>query len=268
MTAMLVLFLTLREVLLNQTPSRLMRHQAKLKKMQEAGRIVGLCREYLAGLIVPGIKTGELDRRAEEFINKEGGKAAFKGYHGFPGSICVSPNEVVIHGIPGERRLVEGDIVGIDLGVEKEGYFADGAATFPVGTISAEKERLISATRESLLAVIGRVKAGLSIDDISSVIEGLVKAAGFSVVRSFCGHGIGRRLHQDPEVPNFPSGSTFRLYPGLGLAIEPMVNYRGAEVKILSDGWTVVTADGSPSAHFEETVVVLEEGCEVVTRLR
>jgi methionyl aminopeptidase len=233
--------------------------------MKEAGRIVGLTRRYLAELIVPGIETGELDKRAGEFIEKEGGRAAFKGYHGFPASICVSPNEVVIHGIPGERRLQEGDIVSIDLGVEKNGFFADGAATFPVGAISAEKERLISATRTSLLAALGMVKSGLSVDDISSVVENSVKSAGFSVVKSFCGHGIGRRLHQSPEVPNFVSGNAFRLYPGLGLAIEPMVNYKGEEVKILSDGWTVVTVDGSPSAHFEETVVVLENGCEIVT---
>ncbi|MFA5393131.1 MAG: type I methionyl aminopeptidase [Candidatus Ratteibacteria bacterium] len=243
-----------------------MRHQAKLIRMKEAGRIVGLTRQYLAGLIVPGITTGELDKRAGEFIEKEGGRAAFKGYCGFPASICVSPNEVVIHGIPGERRLLEGDIVGIDLGVEKDGFFADAAATFPVGTISAENERLISVTRASLLTALGRLKSGLFVDDISSVIEKSVNKAGFSVVKSFCGHGIGRRLHQSPEVPNFVSGNTFRLYPGLGLAIEPMVNYRGGEVKILPDGWTVVTVDGSPSAHFEETVVVLENGCEIVTQ--
>ena len=244
-----------------------MRHQAKLKGMKEAGRIVGLTRQYLAQLIVPGIETGELDERAGEFIEKEGGRAAFKGYCGFPASICVSPNEVVIHGIPGKRRLLEGDIVGVDLGVEKDGFFADGAATFPVGAVSPEKERLIAVTRASLLAALARIKAGLSVDDISSAVENSVKNAGFSVVRSFCGHGIGRRLHQRPEVPNFVSGNDFRLYPGLGLAIEPMVNYRGGEVKILSDGWTVVTADGSLSAHFEETVVVLEDGCVVVTEI-
>ncbi|MFH2068143.1 MAG: type I methionyl aminopeptidase [Candidatus Omnitrophota bacterium] len=243
-----------------------MRHQAKLLRMKEAGRIVGLTRQYLAQLIVPGVETGELDKRAGEFIEKEGGRAAFKGYCGFPASICVSPDEVVIHGIPGKRRLIEGDIVSIDLGVEKDGFFADGAATFPVGAVSAEKERLITVTRASLLAALGRIRSGLFVDDISSVIENLVKNAGFSVVKSFCGHGIGRRLHQPPEVPNFVSGNVFRLYPGLGLAIEPMVNYRGGEVKILSDGWTVVTADGSPSAHFEETVVVLKDGCEVVTQ--
>ncbi len=235
--------------------------------MKEAGRIVGLTRQYLAQLIVPGIETEELDKRAGEFIEKEGGRAAFKGYCGFPASICVSPNEVVIHGIPGKRRLLEGDIVGIDLGVEKDGFFADAAATFPVGAISPEKERLLAATRASLLAALARIKPGLSVDDISSVIESSVRNAGFSVVRSFCGHGIGRRLHQRPEVPNFVSGNVFRLYHGLGLAIEPMVNYKGGEVKILSDGWTVVTADGSPSAHFEETVVVLEDGCAVVTEI-
>lgn len=235
--------------------------------MKEAGRIVGLTRRYLAELIVPGIETGELDRRAGEFIEKEGGRAAFKGYHGFPASICVSINEVVIHGIPGERRLLEGDIVSVDLGVEKDGFFADGAATFPVGVISKEKERLIAVTRASLWAALGKIKSGLSVDDISFVIENSVQAAGFSVVKSFCGHGIGRRLHQSPEVPNFVSGNDFRLYPGLGLAVEPMVNYKGAEVKVLSDGWTVVTVDGSPSAHFEETVVVLKDGCEVVTAI-
>ena len=235
--------------------------------MKEAGRIVGLTRQYLEKLVVPGIETGELDKRAGEFITKEGGRAAFKGYHGFPASICVSINETVIHGIPGARRLSEGDIVSIDLGVEKDGFFADGAATFPVGAISEEKERLVAVTRTSLLSALGRIRSGLSVDEISSVIEDSVKNAGFSVVKSFCGHGIGRRLHQRPEVPNFVSGNNFRLYPGLGLAIEPMVNYKGEAVKILPDGWTVVTVDGSPSAHFEETIVVLEDGCEVVTKI-
>jgi len=218
-------------------------------------------------MIQPGIETGYLDRKAEEFICKNGGRPAFKGYRGFPGAICVSPNNVVIHGIPGNYQLREGDIVSIDLGVEKDGFFADTAATFAVGKISEEKERLISATKEALKAAIEKVKVGSTIDEISAAIEGVVKRAGFSVVRAFCGHGIGRYLHQKPEIPNFVSGNKFRLYPGLGLAIEPMVNYKSGQVKVLADGWTVVTVDGAPSAHAEETVVVLEEGYEIITRV-
>jgi len=238
-----------------------------LKMMREAGRIAALCQKYLSSMIQPGIETGYLDRKAEEFICKNGGRPAFKGYRGFPGAICVSPNNVVIHGIPGNYQLREGDIVSIDLGVEKDGFFADTAATFAVGKISEEKERLISATKEALKAAIEKVKVGSTIDEISAAIEGVVKRAGFSVVRAFCGHGIGRYLHQKPEIPNFVSGNKFRLYPGLGLAIEPMVNYKSGQVKVLADGWTVVTVDGAPSAHAEETVVVLEEGYEIITRV-
>ncbi len=242
-------------------------HQAKRKKMFQAGRIVGLCREYLAGLIKPGVTGEELDRKAEEFILREGGLPAFKGYRGFPAAICVSPNEVVIHGIPGDYILSEGDVVGIDLGVEKEGFFADGAGTFPVGKISPEKERLLTVTKAALTAAVNCIRPGVVVDDVSRTVEILVTGAGFAVVKSFCGHGIGQSLHQKPEIPNFVSGNQFRFYPGLGLAIEPMVNYKEGEVRVLSDGWTVVTVDGCPSAHFEETVIVSDDGCEVVTRL-
>ena len=239
----------------------------KLKKMRQAGAVVAACLDYLAGLIKAGVTSGELDRKAEEFILAQAGRPAFKGYRGFPGSICVSPNEVVIHGIPGQYRLAEGDLVGIDLGVEKDGFFADAAMTFAVGKTDPEKERLLSVTRQALEAAIGEVRPGRQVDDLSRMIENTVTRAGFSAVRSFCGHGIGHALHQRPEIANFVCGNQFRLYPGLGMAIEPMVNYKGAEVRILSDGWTVVTADGSPSAHFEDTVLVTEQGCEIVTRV-
>lgn len=234
-------------------------------QMREAGKIAALCRQLLVESIHVGVTGQALDQTAEKFIRQAGAWPAFKNYNGYPASICVSRNEVVIHGIPDNTPFREGDIVSLDLGVEKNGFYADCAVTVPVGKVSPEKESLLKTTEQALWAAIKAVRPGVTIDEIAGIIEKIAYEAGFSVVRSFCGHGIGRALHQEPEVPNFISGNQFRLYPGLGIAIEPMVNYRGERVKILSDRWTVVTADGFPSAHFEETVVVSETGGEVIT---
>ncbi len=234
--------------------------------MRWSGRIVGECFQYLRPHIRPGVTTLRLNQLAEDFIKGRGGRPAFKHYNGFPASICVSPNEVVIHGIPGEYRLQEGDIVSIDLGVERAGFFTDAANTYAVGNVSLEKRALINVAQEALAAAVSRVRAGAFLEDIGGAIETVVKGSGFFVVRNFCGHGIGRQLHEKPEVPNFRSENRVLLREGFALAIEPMVNLTSSEVKILSDGWSVVTADGSPSAHCEDTIYILEKGCEVLTR--
>lgn len=244
-----------------------MASQGKLEKLRAAGRILAVCRRELAGMVRPGVTGLDLDRRAEEIITGLGGRPAFKGYRGYPAAICVSPNQVVIHGIPNAVPFREGDLVSLDLGVEKDGFYADGAITCPVGEAAPEYRRLLETTRRALELAIDRVAPGVEIDELGRAIEGEARSHGFDVVRSFCGHGIGRQLHQPPEIPNFASGNRFRLYAGLALAIEPMVNYKSGSVVILDDGWTVMTADGGCSAHFEETVLVTETGHEVVTRL-
>jgi methionyl aminopeptidase len=204
-----------------------------------------------------GVTTIELDRMAEEFIRSHGGRPSFKGYRGFPASICSSVNDEVVHGIPGPRELREGDIVGIDVGVELEGYHGDAAWTFAVGEISQEAQRLLEVTREALALGIAQARPGGRIGDISHAVQTHVEAAGLSVVRELVGHGIGREMHEEPQVPNYgPPGRGPRLMVGQVLAIEPMVNIGGAEVVTGSDGWTIATRDGSLSAHFEHTVAV------------
>jgi len=204
-----------------------------------------------------GVTTSELDRLAEEFIRSQGGRPSFKGYRGFPASICSSVNDQVVHGIPGPRELKDGDIVGIDVGVELEGYHGDAAWTFPVGEVSDEAKRLLQVTREALAMGIAQARPGGRIGDISHAVQSHVEAAGFSVVRELVGHGIGREMHEEPQVPNYgPPGRGPRLMVGQVLAIEPMVNIGGAEVVTGSDGWTIATRDGSLSAHFEHTVAV------------
>jgi len=203
------------------------------------------------------VTTSELDRLAEEFIRSQGGRPSFKGYRGFPASICSSVNDQVVHGIPGPRELKDGDIVGIDVGVELEGYHGDAAWTFPVGEVSDEAKRLLQVTREALAMGIAQARPGGRIGDISHAVQSHVEAAGFSVVRELVGHGIGREMHEEPQVPNYgPPGRGPRLMVGQVLAIEPMVNIGGAEVVTGSDGWTIATRDGSLSAHFEHTVAV------------
>jgi methionyl aminopeptidase len=234
--------------------------------MRVSSRIVARTLRLMGEMIEPGITTRQLDEAAEEFITSSGGVPSFKGYKGFPASICASVNSEVVHGIPGGRRLDEGDIISIDVGVVKDGYHGDGAATFGVGRISAKAARLLRVTRSALLAGIEKAVAGNRIVDMSRAIQGSIEDAGFSVVTDLVGHGIGRQMHEEPQVPNFVvPGTSPVLDKGMTLAVEPMVNMGGSEVKIEDDGWTVVTKDGSLSAHFEHTIAVGADGAEILT---
>ncbi|MFQ5675014.1 MAG: type I methionyl aminopeptidase [bacterium] len=222
--------------------------------------------EIVEKLIKPGVKTGFLDEEIEKFILSKGARPAFKGYRGFPASSCISVENEVVHGIPGTRRLREGEIVSVDIGVEYDGFFGDSAKTFAVGDISQEKRRLMTVTMEALREGVGQAISGGRLHDISHRIQTIVEDANYSVVRELVGHGIGKKLHEDPQIPNFGSrDSGPRLREGMVLAIEPMVNYGSYEVETLDDEWTVVTADGSPSAHFEHTVAVTSNGPEILT---
>ncbi|AQS02827.1 type I methionyl aminopeptidase [Clostridium beijerinckii] len=237
--------------------------------MRKAGRIVGETLLLLEKEVKPGVTTANLDRIAEEFITKHGAKPSFKGLYGFPSSLCISVNEQVIHGFPGEYVLKEGDIVSIDCGAFFDGFHGDAARTFSVGEVSVEAQRLIDITRESFFQGIKFAKQGNKLTDISHEIQSYVEAAGFSVVRDFVGHGIGRKVHEDPNVPNFgKSGRGPKLLEGMVLAIEPMVNVGTYKVKTLKDGWTVVTADSSLSAHYENTVAILSDGPEILTLIK
>jgi len=234
--------------------------------MQKAGRIVATVLNELEAAIKPGVTTKELDEIAETTILKLGGVPAFKGYGGFPASICTSVNEEVVHGIPGKRVLKEGDIISIDVGAFYEGYCGDAARTFPVGRISPLAEQLLQVTKEALEKGVAMAKVGNRLTDISHAIQTHVEAAGFSVVRQYVGHGIGQKMHEEPQVPNYGlPGRGPRLKAGMALAIEPMVNTGEFPVRTLSDNWTVVTQDGSLSAHFEDTVFITEDGNEVLT---
>ena len=239
----------------------------ELSVMREACRISAGALQLVGKSIEPGISTGELDKIAEDYILSQGAKPNFKGYSGYPATACISINDEVIHGIPSKKRILKaGDIVSIDLGAAFEGYNGDNAATFAVGDISEEAKRLIDATRESLYEGIKAVRAGGRIGDIGSAIQRYVEERGFSVVREFVGHGIGTKLHEAPEVPNYgTSGKGIRLMPGMTIAIEPMINAGLPGVKTLSDGWTVKTKDGSLSAHFEHTVAITSDGTQILT---
>lgn len=238
----------------------------ELEIMRRAGRVVAALLKLMEKKTRPGVSTEQLDEIAEEFIRSQGTEPAFKGYYGYPASICASVNEEVVHGIPGPRLLKEGDIVGIDVGVILEGFYSDAARTFAVGEVDAESRRLMEVTRESLEAGIARAVTGAKLSDISSAVQKHAEAHGFSVVRQFVGHGIGKSLHEEPQVPNFGKpGQGPILKRGMTLAIEPMVNAGTYEVEILKDGWTAVTKDGKRSAHFEHTVFVGEGKAEVVT---
>ncbi|MFW2364801.1 MAG: type I methionyl aminopeptidase [Desulforhopalus sp.] len=230
--------------------------------MQEANQIVAETLLMLKGLVDVGITTWELDQRAEELCRGKNAIPAFKGYRGFPGSLCVSINEEVVHGIPSrKRKLKKGDVISIDFGVLYKGFYGDSAITLPVGKIGAEVNRLLEVTKISLDKGIEQVQAGNRIGDISKAIQEFVEANGFSIVRQFVGHGIGSALHEAPEIPNFHQGErTARLMPGMVLAIEPMVNMGTHKVKVLRDGWTVITNDKKPSAHFEHSVAVTDNG--------
>jgi len=243
------------------------RSAAELERMRDAGRLVGDVLTELASRVAPGVTTADLDAMAEERIAKAGAAPAFKGYHGYPATICASINEEVIHGIPSGRRMLnEGDILSIDVGVSLNGYFGDSAITVPVGRVSEEAAALLRATEESLYKAIERVRPGGRISDIGHAVQQHVEAGGFSVVREFVGHGIGQRMHEEPQVPNYGEpGRGPRLAEGMVLAIEPMVNAGKAAVKVLADGWTAVTKDGSLSAHFEHTVAVTADGPWILT---
>jgi methionyl aminopeptidase len=239
----------------------------ELDRMRRAGRIVAATRERVLAAIRPGVTTAELDAVAGEAIREAGATPSFLGYRGFPASICTSINEQIVHGIPGDRMIEEGDLVSLDFGAIWEGYHADSAVTVFAGEPpSAEAEKLVLVTEEALQAGISTIRAGNRLSDIGHAVQQVAEGAGFSVVREYVGHGIGQSLHEDPQVPNYGEpGRGPELRPGLVLAVEPMVNLGGWETRVLDDQWTVVTADGSLSAHFEHTIAVTEEGPEVLT---
>lgn len=239
----------------------------ELQIMKEACRISAGALQTAGKAVEPGVTTAELDKLAEDYIRSQGGEPNFKNYEGYPATACISINNEVIHGIPTKKRVLKaGDIVSIDLGAKFQGYHGDNAATFACGDISVEAKRLIDTTRESLYEGIAAAVLGGRIGDIGHAIQSYVEARGYSVVRQFVGHGIGTHLHEAPEVPNFgTAGRGIRLMPGMTLAIEPMINAGGPNVKILPDGWTVLTTDGSLSAHFEHTVVITPDGPKIMT---
>ena len=242
------------------------KNDTEISLMRKAGRIVGETLLLIEKKVKPGITTAELDRIAEEFITKHGAKPSFKGLYGFPSSLCISVNEQVIHGIPGEYVLKPGDIVSIDCGAFIDGFHGDAARTFPVGDVSCEAKKLIDVTRESFFKGIKYAQIGNNLGDISYEIQSYVEAAGFSVVRNFVGHGIGTSVHEEPNVPNFGKcGKGPKLIKGMTLAIEPMVNVGKHKVKTLKDGWTVVTKDNLLSAHYENTIAILPDGPEILT---
>jgi len=243
------------------------RSAAELERMRAAGRLVGEVLTALTPRVAPGVTTAELDDIAEKMITDAGAIPAFKGYHGYPATICASINEEVIHGIPsGQRVLREGDILSIDVGASLEGYFGDSAITLPVGQVSEEAARLLTVTEEALYKAIEVARPGGRVSDIGHAVQKHVEAYGFSVVREFVGHGIGQRMHEEPQVPNYgEAGRGPRLAEGMVLAIEPMVNAGKPAVKVLADGWTAVTRDGSLSAHFEHTVAVTADGPRILT---
>lgn len=239
----------------------------ELEKMRAAGKIVAEVLALLESLIKPGVTTAQLDRIAERECRRQGAEPAFKGYGGFPYAICASPNDRIVHGFPDENPLVEGDILSIDFGVLHKGFYGDAAITVAVGEITDPVRRLVEATRASLERAVEKTVAGGRLSDLSHAVQSYVEPFGFSVVRDFVGHGIGRKLHEAPQIPNYgPPGQGPRLKPGMTLAIEPMINAGVPEVRVLEDGWTAVTQDGKWSAHFEHTVAVTEHGPEILTR--
>lgn len=239
----------------------------EIEAMRRAGAVVGRFFEEVGPLVLPGVSTWDLEEFADRFIARNGVRSAFKGYMGYPAHLCASINEEVVHGIPSKDRVVrEGDILSIDFGIVREGFYGDAAMTFPVGSVSGISSRLLAATERSLAAGIGEVRPGNRLGDVSAAVQEAVESEGFSVVRDFVGHGIGRSLHEDPQIPNFGKrGVGPKLSPGMTLAIEPMVNAGGWPVEVLADGWTVVTRDRSRSAHFEHTVAVTGDGHQILS---
>lgn len=242
------------------------RSAAEIEKLRRVNRLVACVLAELRAMVGPGVTTRDLDEFAEQRVRDAGAEPAFKGYHGYPATICASVNEQVVHGIPSTRRLTEGDIVSIDMGAKLDGFFGDSAVTVGVGAIDADATALLRITEESLGEGIRVVKPGARVSDIGDAVQRHVEAHGFSVVREFVGHGIGTAMHEEPQIANYgPPGRGPRLAEGMALAIEPMVNVGSPGVKVLADGWTAVTRDGRLSAHFEHTVVVTAAGCEVLT---
>jgi len=246
----------------------IIKSRSEIEKMRVACQVVAGALEGLRDKVKPGVTTAELDRYAEEYIRKQGALPAFKGYLGYPSSLCASVNEVVVHGIPSNRVLKEGEIIGLDLGALVGGFYGDAAITLPVGEVSKELKRLMEVTEACLMRAIERAVPGNRVSDISNAVQTHAESNGYSVVRDFVGHGIGRKLHEDPQVPNFgPVGQGPRLKAGMTLAIEPMINMGVSHTVVLEDGWTAVTLDRKPSAHFEHTVAITENGPEILTRL-
>jgi len=238
----------------------------QLERMAAAGAIQARCLRMLRSKCRPGVTTAELDEAAERFIASQGAKPSFLGYRGFPGSICASPNSMVVHGIPGPVELRRGDLISIDVGVTKDGWVADAAMTVPVGEVTPEARRLLATTEAALHAGAAEMRPGNHVGDVSHAIQRTIEIEGFSIIRSLVGHGVGREMHEDPQVPNFGEpGRGPELEPGMVLAIEPMVNAGGPEVRMGDDGWAVYSADGSLAAHFEFTVAVTEDGPLILT---
>ena len=240
----------------------------QIAKMRQAGRVVAEMLEACAAAARPGVTTGDLDRVAREVLARRGAKSNFLNYHGYPAVICTSPNDVIVHGIPGSYRLEDGDIISIDCGAIIDGWHGDAARTIPVGEISEGARKLIRVTEESLWAGIEHVRPGSRLSDIGHAVQTVAEGAGFSVVREYVGHGIGRAMHEEPQVPNYGApGKGMKLKVGHVLAVEPMVNLGSPETRLNDDGWTVVTADGRLSAHFEHSIAVTDDGPEVLTVL-
>ncbi|PYI50118.1 type I methionyl aminopeptidase [Paenibacillus flagellatus] len=241
--------------------------EAELDLMREAGRIVAETHRLMAEAVQPGITTKELDHIAETYINSQGATPSFKGYNGFPASICASVNEELVHGFPGDRKLKEGDIISIDIGAKYKGYHGDSAWTYPVGQVSDTARKLLDVTERALYAGLAKAKADVRLFTISHAIQTCVEEEGFSIVREYVGHGIGQNLHEEPQIPNYglPDRGP-RLKPGMVLAIEPMVNVGERYVRTLEDNWTVVTVDGSLCAHFEHTIAITPDGFEILTK--
>jgi methionyl aminopeptidase len=242
------------------------KNEREIEKMREACRTASIVLDRVSGLIRPGITTGEIDQAAADYMAEEKCRSAFLGYRGFPGNICISVNEEVVHGIGGARRIQYGDIVKLDIGVIKDGWVGDTATTVPAGVIDPKVQRLLQVTEEALDLAIACAYSGRRLGDLCASIEDEVVANGFNVVREFVGHGVGRKLHEEPQVPNYGRrGSGPKLKSGMTLAIEPMVNMGGSAVRVLEDDWTVVTMDGKPSAHFEHTVLITKGEPEILT---
>ncbi len=238
----------------------------EIEKIAASGRILARCHRLVRSKARPGVTTGELDQAAERYIRSQNAEPVFKGYNGFPGSICASPNSMVVHGIPGSYKLERGDVLCVDIGVQLDGWVADAAVTLPIGPVSPIAKDLLKSTRNALFDAVEQARAGGRLGDVSAAVQRRVEADGYSVIRSLVGHGVGRNMHEDPQIPNYGQpGTGPALEEGMVLAIEPMVNAGGHEVRMGTDGWAVYSADGSLAAHFEHTVAITAEGPRILT---